>query len=520
MSSLLIDQQQIAKSVFFYTFAATLVLKLFLASVTPLTGDEAFFNLWGTDPAWGYSDHPPMIGWWLSVLNMLGYQPIALRLMTALFANIVAILIVDMISRVLPKSQKSVAWWMASIYLVMPFSWVFVLVTTDTPLILFMALTVWSLVRAEISEDKSAVYFYVFSGFFLGLAFLSKYFAALLGIAFSFYILFSRRDRWWSLLLLSATALPFVFLNLVFNAYNGWPNILFNFINRHDQTQWQVESLFFYCLIFCYLFTPWLIWRGFKTSPIKSGSARVLLGYLWMLPLCFFLFIAVRRSVGLHWLLGFVPVFIVWVGLSIGGTAVPFRRYWLWTSGLAIPHFVFVLVLSLGPVSWWNGTKFYEKIVFLRESAEITDRIEQDLVQGEQIMALAYSPAAILAYHHRQYVPVFGVGRHHARQDDLSFNFKNLDGRPVSVFSHNQFDLDLYQPYFDNVKNSSFNLKGVTYYILKGDSFRYQAYRDQFLVHAAMKFYQLPNWLPVWGQPFCERYELNECSPQPNQIAN
>ncbi|MDV7397655.1 hypothetical protein RZS08_40015, partial [Arthrospira platensis SPKY1] len=83
----------------------------------------------------------------------------------------------------------------------------------------------------------------------MGLAFLSKYFAALLGIAFAVYVLLARRERFWALLCVVTFAMPFVLFNLAFNAYNGWPNILFNFINRHDQSQWQWQTFVVYILM-------------------------------------------------------------------------------------------------------------------------------------------------------------------------------------------------------------------------------------------------------------------------------
>lgn len=515
MNQALIAQPQVAKKFFGLTLLATFLLKIYLAAVFPMTGDEAFFNLWGVDPAWGYSDHPPMIGWWLALLNLAGDHPLLLRSFTVLLTSVIALLMVDALSRLLPAGQVSIAWWMGSIYLVMPWSWLFVLVTTDTPLILFMTLAVWSLIRAEADDSRSPLFFYACAGVFLGLAFLSKYFAALLGIAFAVYILFARRDRWWALLCVVAFATPFVLFNLVFNALNGWPNILFNFINRHDQSGWQWQSLLTYTLMVVYLFTPWLVWRGATNRAAQASDPRRLLLYLWAVPLLFFLLISLRRSVGLHWVLGFVPVFMLWLGLSLQSVGAKFKHYWAWTIVLSAPHLVFVMLLALGPLSLWQSSKLYEKVVFLRESLAITQQLQHNLDQDEQIMAVAYSPAAILSYHHKHYVPVFGVGRHHARQDDLSFDFRNLQGRSVRVFDRRPFDLDTYRAYFETVEQTSFNVEGVEYFVLKGQGFQYQPYRDTVLVQIAQSFYQLPGWLPVWGQTFCERYALQECTPMP-----
>ena len=67
------------------------------------------------------------------------------------------------------------------LYLLAPISWLNVLITTDTPLMLWSFLSVWALVEAERSNRASL---YALSGLLLGAAFLSKYFSALLGVAY------------------------------------------------------------------------------------------------------------------------------------------------------------------------------------------------------------------------------------------------------------------------------------------------------------------------------------------------
>ena len=60
-----------ARQLFWVTFIGTLLLKGVIAATFPMTGDEAFFYQWGVYPAWGYSDHPPMVGWLLAALRIL-----------------------------------------------------------------------------------------------------------------------------------------------------------------------------------------------------------------------------------------------------------------------------------------------------------------------------------------------------------------------------------------------------------------------------------------------------------------
>ena len=56
---------------FYAALALTLAFKFWLAHALPMTGDEAYFVYWGVYPAFGYYDHPPMVGWILALLLQL-----------------------------------------------------------------------------------------------------------------------------------------------------------------------------------------------------------------------------------------------------------------------------------------------------------------------------------------------------------------------------------------------------------------------------------------------------------------
>ncbi|MDO8888639.1 MAG: hypothetical protein Q7V16_08650, partial [Hydrogenophaga sp.] len=121
-----------SRQIFWSTFVITLVLKVVIAAGFPFTGDEAFFYQWGVFPAWGYSDHPPMVGWLLAALRQVSEHPLVLRSFTLIVTSVIALGIVDALRRWLPDERESSAWLAGAVYLAMPWSWLFVLVTTDT----------------------------------------------------------------------------------------------------------------------------------------------------------------------------------------------------------------------------------------------------------------------------------------------------------------------------------------------------------------------------------------------------
>ena len=265
-----------ARQLFWVTFIGTLLLKGVIAATFPMTGDEAFFYQWGVYPAWGYSDHPPMVGWLLAALRVMGDSPLALRAFTVAVTSVIGLLIVDLLRRWLSDEHEASAWLAGAVYLAMPWSWMFVLVTTDTPLVFFMALSAWCYLRAD-QARHGAWRWYAGAGLLVGLAFLSKYFAALLGIAYAVHLLGWRRERAWAVPLMGLLALPSVLLNLAFNAWHGWPNILFNFYNRNEGSHWQLESFAVYVGMALYLITPWLLWQALKNEEFRLRFDRGLL---------------------------------------------------------------------------------------------------------------------------------------------------------------------------------------------------------------------------------------------------
>ncbi|MEJ1959727.1 MAG: glycosyltransferase family 39 protein [Nitrosomonadales bacterium] len=78
------------------------------------------------------------------------------------------------------------------LYLVSPLNILNVLITTDTPLILFVFLSALALFKAL---QRNGLAWYGLSGVLFGLAFLSKYFAVLLGLGYLGYFIFSSKDK-------------------------------------------------------------------------------------------------------------------------------------------------------------------------------------------------------------------------------------------------------------------------------------------------------------------------------------
>ncbi len=494
-----------AKKVFWVTVLVTALLKLWLASFFPVTSDEAFFHLWSTDLSLGYYDHPPMIGWWLWALSLVGNQPLVIRSLTLLLTTVVAFGIVLLARELLPRHQEPKAWMAGAVYLSLPVSWFAVFVTTDTPLIFFMGLSVFAYVRALRAGSGWGM---LLAGCFLGLAFLSKYFAVLLGIAFGLHLLFQPR-RFKYIFLLLAGVMPFASVNIAYNLHNCWNNVMFNLVNRHDDAQLGWVTVLTYLGMMLYLLTPWVSWSLFKG--VRTWKAQGALAFALFVPLGLFLLISLEKTIGLHWVLGFLPM--AFVLLALCANAVLMKRFVYFNAVLSIPHVVFFAVLMHADTSIWPKKDFQEDVLFHREMPAILDELTRDMPPDAVLTTVSYSPAALMTYHLGKVVPVFGPGKYHARNDDVFVDWRQMDGKPIRIVAKSKpIDPALYSAYLDELAVKNIVVQGVSFTVVDGKNFNYAKFRDVVLREAVEKYYQIPSVLPVLDCPFARKYGFEaEC---------
>lgn len=498
------------KQVFLLTLAISTVLKLWLAVAFPFTGDEAYFYQWGRHPDWGgFYDHPPMVGWWLWGLQQVSSHPLVLRLPAVLLWIAITLGMMDLFSRLLPE-QSERRWLLGSLFLTLPFTWAFNLITTDTPLILFLFFSGYAFVRAE-QENKWR--WYAASGVLLGLALLSKYFAGLLAITYAIYLL-PRRGGIARVLLVAVCALPFMLLNLAWNASHCWNNILFNLLNRNQDAHFSFLQVAQYVLMLAYLITPWTaiaLWRSVpagKVSDQEAGSEKTTrtIAALFIVPFSLFLLLSFYKEIGLHWLLAFVPFVFLFAAVHLRDETL--QRHKQWALWLGLPHLLLVLSLAHLPVDTFKSLRLHADIVLNREGKAVVLDLKKDLPADSTLMTPSYSQSSLLAYHAQSYIPVFGFGSFHARFDDPITDFRALDGKNIRIASTRAIDAAAWQGFFTHLTVQERMIEGARFWVADGEGFRFEPYRAQVLSEIADRFYKVPSWLPLYGCRFLEMYDF------------
>lgn len=478
---------------FWFALAATLAFRFWLAAALPLTGDEAYFVLWGRRPDLGYYDHPPMVGWWLAPLLAVSQAEWFVRLPSILLPGALALLARHALAAWFGRDAETASLAALAVLLVPMNVWN-VLISTDTPLIFFSVASMLAFARQR----------FFLAGVLLGLAFLSKYFAVLLGLAYLVWALAARRPGAFGLAFLGA--LPAGLLNLYWNWQSCWCNVMFNAINRHDDAGFSWGTIALYAASLAYLAAPllWYAWKG--RGPLRAALARPEVGVLlaaWLVPLAVFALLSPVKRIGLHWLLSFMPALVLMLALALERRVLVVTLRWF--APLAVLHAVLFAALLLPPLETWKENRRYQRIVLLADPQAVL-RPLGPLLARYRLTTEGYSVAAQLGFHTRRRVPVFGAGSSYARQDDINTDWRRHQGGDLLILRREPPDLDRYRPYFREVEAREVAARGTVHYAVLGRGFDYAAYRERVLAVVRDRWYRIPAWLPVGECYFFERY--------------
>ena len=197
--------------------------RLVAAAVLPVSPDEAYYWVWARGLQPGYLDHPPMVALWMAAGTALaGDGAFGIRLLGPLGLALASLALWAAGDLLLPRLRPGR--WAALLLNAMPLTNAgAVLVTPDTPLVVFWCLALWAVARLQASGDGR---WWLVVGLLAGCALVSKYTAVLFGAGLVVWLVTEpAARRWWRNWRLYAggglAALLFLPV-LVWNATHGW----------------------------------------------------------------------------------------------------------------------------------------------------------------------------------------------------------------------------------------------------------------------------------------------------------
>ncbi len=338
---------------------------LILAAVLPPAEDEFYYWAWSKELQLSYYDHPLMTAYLIRLsTSLFGDSVFGFRL-PACFASAFVLFVIALLSR-----SRGLLLWIAFTPL---FTLGAVIITPDTPLLLFWAAYVWWLVEvhrrltpveneglrstATVStmtlQPALPLWLWLLGGILLGAGVLSKYTMALaVPAGFSSFAWLSRRWREWLPGYVLHGVISFVVASpiLIYNINQDFAPLLFQWHHSMGQTQpglkpfaefVGIQILLFGTLPF-FLF-PWVIWNVRRLA--ENPRLRVCV-CLYAIPLTFFLFKATRSPLEGNWAL--VSFVAFWPLAATWYASVNTSRFWRWSAASAfIPPVVCVIGLSL-----------------------------------------------------------------------------------------------------------------------------------------------------------------------------
>lgn len=289
---------------------AMAVAKLIVAAHTGLALDEGYYTFWSFALAPGYLDHPPAVAVMIALgRTLLGNSEMGVRVMAVLSGVVVSGALYRIGTILFDRNTAALATIWYNLTLAFGLGLV---ITPDTPSILFWTLTIWAV--AEFMDGRSAAWL-LFAGALAGLGLWGKYTVAFLAPGLLLFVLVSaeRREwlRLWQLWLAPVVTLM-VFLPVVlWNAARDWASFRFQgsrTVVAGIDPNWGYnlgellagQAIFMVPMLAVFAGVGMLL---FARRPSERQRAGLALPVLTSLPaLAYFIFHAFHAKVEANWL--------------------------------------------------------------------------------------------------------------------------------------------------------------------------------------------------------------------------
>jgi 4-amino-4-deoxy-L-arabinose transferase-like glycosyltransferase len=311
---------------------ALVLLRLIVASFTPLAFDEAYYWTWSKHLAGGYYDHPPMVAFVIRLGTLIaGDTQIGVRLISILLAIPMSWAVyrsAEMLFADKRIASASAIFLNATLVVAVGT----IIITPDAPLMVASSFVLYTLAKV-LTTGRGEWWLAV--GAAVGFGLLSKYTALYFGAAILLWLLIARDMRRW-------LATPWPYLGglvslivfspvLLWNADHHWVS----FIKQLGRAKVRIWSLNFFAELFPIQFgfaTPSIFILGvlglyalWRRNDISQG-ARVLINTSVLTLVCYLVWHSFHERVEGNWLSPVYPAFAIAAAYAAYGTT--------WTAGV------------------------------------------------------------------------------------------------------------------------------------------------------------------------------------------
>ena len=334
-----------------YILLAGTIVRIITSIIVPPGFDESYYGCYSFHPAWGYFDHPPMVMATASIgLFLTGtFTSFTLRFGALIIYIISLALVYDIANRLSDQNSARISLILGSI---IPYFLIGMgaFVIPDNAFGLFMLLFIMSLVRLK--ETGNTKYF-LLTGTWLGLAFLSKYHAVLL-LGGLFFLLIFYKD--WRKYLLS----PYLYIgillsvlifspNIYWNYEHNWVSYAYQFSKSTGVTNFSLNTFLQGVFVQGGYLLPWvmivLIIALFRAR--KDPQLNWIIPFA-ALPIIAFTLVGATRQIMPHWPMpGYLAAILI-AGVWIGKWSIGKQKLFFYsTGGVTLAALIIVNIQAL-----------------------------------------------------------------------------------------------------------------------------------------------------------------------------
>jgi dolichyl-phosphate-mannose-protein mannosyltransferase len=333
------------------------LVRAVLAASIGLTDDEAYYRLWALAPAWGYLDHPPMVGWMIAAGRWIaGDTPLGIRLCAVLVSLLGPLVLWRSTHILFGAAVARRAVWLA---LAMPLMAVGgIIITPDTPSVLFWGLAAWALAELQVSRNAN---WWLAVGAFAGMGLLSKYTNLFVGAGILVWLAYGDNWRWlrsWQLWSGGALAALLAAPVMVWNAQHDWASFAKQLGRAGRGHGWTLTYLAELIGAFAGLASPLIavlavagLVRAVSLARKERSPAYILLLSGLVPLLAYFLVHALHGRVQPNWLAPLYPAFAICAAIAVAPDAGAWlRRIATWAVPLGFVCSALLYAHALNPL--------------------------------------------------------------------------------------------------------------------------------------------------------------------------
>lgn len=274
----------------------SLLVKLVLSALIPLSADEAYYWVWSHKLQLSYFDHPPMVAWLFYLGHFLEPFMNTVRWPAVLLGHCSLGVGYLILKDSFPHDK--IRWWMYLVLFSPLLGFGSMIVTPDLPVVFFWILSLYLLM--QVLEKKNLVS-YAALGASLGLGFCAKYHIVLFVPCLILYFVFENKwnlIRWKWVPVTILTGLIFCLPVLMWNFQNDFASFTFQLKHGLAKESYEFGWTSSYVLGQVLIIFPLILWAAIKAKP--PLKLRFIIYFAWF-PLLFFFFTSFRALVEANW---------------------------------------------------------------------------------------------------------------------------------------------------------------------------------------------------------------------------